>query len=171
MEPQVILVDDADNEIGVMDKLAAHREGRLHRAVSVFVFDTEGQLLLQKRAASKYHSGGLWSNTCCGHPLPGEGTTAAAHRRLKEEMGFDCELRPVYRFTYRVEFPDGMVEHEFDHVFVGRFSGVPRPDPSEAESWQWMDVSLVKGEMEMTPEKYTYWFRYCLAEVIKRTQS
>lgn len=169
MGPQVILVDENDQEIGTMAKLTAHREGRLHRAVSAFVFNQDGHLLLQQRAQEKYHSAGLWSNTCCGHPLPGETALAAMHRRLKEEMGFDCDLQEVHAFSYRVEFANGLIEHEFDHVFVGRFDGVPRPDPQEAIAWQWMALPVLEEEMRADPDKYTYWFRHSLKDVLARS--
>src|SRR5918997_6672888 len=130
MSEQVILVDEADREVGTGSKLEAHREGALHRAFSVFVFDRRGRLLLQKRAAGKYHSGGLWSNTCCGHPRPGEATAEAARRRLREEMNFDCELRAAFEFLYRAQFTNKLIEHEYDHVFVGEFGGVFVPDES-----------------------------------------
>src|SRR2546423_9920022 len=128
---QLILVDSSDREIGVGEKLETHREGRLHRAFSIFIFDGAGRLLLQKRAPTKYHSGGLWSNTACGHPRPGEETVAAAHRRLREEMGFDCELRAAFGFLYRAELRERLIEHEYDHVFVGEFRGAPAPDVAE----------------------------------------
>jgi len=120
----LVRVDEHDQEIGVVEKMSAHREGVLHRAFSVFVFDRSGRLLLQRRALDKYHSGGLWSNTCCSHPGPGERPIDAAHRRLEEEMGFDCPLTGGYAFTYRVDVGNGLVEHEFDHVFVGQCQSV-----------------------------------------------
>src|SRR5919205_4313288 len=124
---ELILVDAQDRELGVKEKLQAHVEGALHRAVSVFVFDGGGRLLLQKRAPTKYHSAGLWSNTACGHPRPGESTLAAARRRLREEMGFDCELREAFQFLYRAELDGELVEHEYDHVFVGVHDRDPAP--------------------------------------------
>lgn len=156
---QLILVDAHDREVGVREKMQAHVEGALHRAVSVFVFDAEKRLLLQKRARTKYHSGGLWSNTACGHPRPGETTAAAAHRRLREEMGFDCELRRVFGFLYRAEFDNRLVEHEYDHVFVGRFGGDPAPDASEVEAWRWLSMESLRLDLRERPHEYSYWLR------------
>ena len=163
---QVILVDEHDNEIGVEEKTAAHVNGKLHRAFSIFVFDSHGKLLLQKRAAHKYHSGDLWSNACCGHPRPGEGTEQAAHRRLKEEMGFDCELKNIHSFSYRTEFDNGLIEHEYDHVFVGRTDLQPQHDPSEVGDWKWVEPGWLTSDVKQHPERYTVWFRRCLDEVM-----
>lgn len=165
---QVILVDDHDNEIGVEEKTAAHVSGKLHRAFSIFVFDSRGRLLLQKRAAHKYHSGGLWSNTCCGHPRPGEDTETAAHRRLKEEMGFDCELKKIHSFVYRTAFTNGLNEHEYDHVLVGNADLLPKPDPSEVGDWKWIEPAWLTKDVQQHPEHYTFWFRHCLGEVMAR---
>jgi isopentenyl-diphosphate Delta-isomerase len=162
MSEQVILVDEHDRELGVGEKLQTHREGALHRAFSVFVFDSAGRLLLQKRAREKYHSGGLWSNTCCGHPRPGEATAAAARRRLFEEMSFDCDLRPAFGFLYRAELGGGMVEHEFDHVFFGRFDGEPAPDAREVEGWRWLTLDELREDLTGRPDDYSYWLRVAL---------
>ena len=159
---QLILVDESDRELGVGEKLEVHRAGALHRAFSVFVFDGRGRLLLQKRAAEKYHSAGLWSNTACGHPRPGEATRDAARRRLREEMGIDCELRRAFGFLYRAEFDNRLVEHEYDHVFVGRFDGVPAPDASEVEAWRWLSVRQLRWELKGRPEEYSYWLSVVL---------
>jgi isopentenyl-diphosphate Delta-isomerase len=153
----VVLVDGCDVPIGELEKLAAHREGLLHRAFSVFVVNAAGEILLQRRAGGKYHSGGLWSNTCCGHPRPGEDTRAAARRRLGEEMGFVCDLRPVHRFTYRALLEDGLIEHEVDHVFVGRHERDPTPDPEEVEGWRWMRPEILARELRSRPEAFTAW--------------
>lgn len=162
---RVVLVDDQDRRIGTADKLEAHRNPRLHRAFSVFVVNPSGELLLQRRARGKYHSGGLWSNTCCGHPRPGEDTGEAAHRRLREEMGIDCPLARAFSFTYRAKLEGGMEEHELDHVFVGRFRGDPRPDPAEAEAWRWAPLDEVRSDLDRHPEAYTAWFRIALPRV------
>lgn len=156
---QLILVDAEDRELGVSDKLQAHLTGALHRAFSIFVFDAQQRLLLQKRALMKYHSGGLWSNTVCGHPRPGESTLAAAHRRLVEEMGFDCELRLMFGFIYRAELSNQLIEHEYDHVFVGNFDGEPQPETLEVEAWRWMSMSELKADLRDHPEKYSYWLQ------------
>src|ERR671913_2483251 len=145
-QEEVILVDEHDRVVGAGEKLRAHREGALHRAFSVFVFDAGGRLLLQKRAREKYHSGGLWSNTACGHPRPGEPTATAARRRLREEMSLDCELREAFEFVYRAELDGALVEHEYDHVFVGTHEGDPAPDPSEVAGWRWVTMGeLLRG--------------------------
>lgn len=154
---QLILVDANDRELGVGEKLQVHLEGSLHRAFSVFVFDRERRLLLQKRAGTKYHSGSLWSNTACGHPRPGEATPDAARRRLREEMGFDCELRRAFSFLYRAELNNRLIEHEYDHVFIGEFDGNPAPDASEVEDWRWMSMEQLRDDIRRYPDKYTYW--------------
>jgi len=159
---QLILVDSEDRELGVGEKLQVHREGALHRAFSVFVFDHKKRLLLQKRAQTKYHSAGLWSNTACGHPRPGEATLAAAHRRLREEMGFDCELRRVFGFVYREEMGNGLIEHEYDHVFVGEFNGTPVPDSTEVEEWYWIDFEHLKLALSEKPEEYSCWLHVAI---------
>ena len=164
----VILVDEHDREIGTMDKLEAHRQGKLHRAFSIFIFHPDGRMLLQRRAATKYHSGGLWSNACCSHPRPGESIEEGAHRRLKEELGFDCDLREVHSFTYRVPFPNGLTEHEYDHVLIGVSDEMPKPDPEEADDWLWLGVPEVRKELKTNPGSYTYWLKRAFDEVIKR---
>jgi isopentenyl-diphosphate Delta-isomerase len=156
---RVILVDERNREVGADEKLRAHRAGALHRAFSVFVFDAGGRLLLQRRAREKYHSGGLWSNTACGHPRPGEATEAAARRRLREEMGFECELRRAFDFVYRAELGGGLVEHEYDEVFVGEFAGEPAPDPSEVEAWRWVSMSELRRDLREEPARYTFWLK------------
>ncbi|KPJ94628.1 MAG: isopentenyl-diphosphate delta-isomerase [Gemmatimonas sp. SG8_17] len=170
MEELVVLVDDADRELGCEEKLAAHRSGALHRAFSTFVTNRSGQLLLQRRAATKYHSPRLWSNTCCGHPRPGESIEAAAHRRLREEMGFDCSLTVSFSFTYRAELGGGMVEHEIDHVLVGQFNGDPVANPEEVEAWRWIDKAELAAEIAAHPHRYTAWLGIAL-EQLKRRES
>lgn len=167
-EELVVLVDQADREIGTAEKLAAHRDGTLHRAFSVFVFDARGRVLLQRRAPGKYHSGGLWSNSCCGHSRPGEAVIDAARRRLREEMGFDCALEPAGAFTYRASLDHGLIEHEYDHVFVGRFDGDPAPDPAEVAEWQWMAVSELMVALDRDERNYTVWLKPALARAVVR---
>jgi isopentenyl-diphosphate delta-isomerase len=157
----VVLVDERDRTVGSEEKLRAHRDGRLHRAFSIFVFNARQELLLQRRAASKYHSGGLWSNTCCGHPRPGEKTNAAARRRLGEEMGFACDLRESFSFLYRAELDDSLIEHEVDHVLIGGFSGKPCPDPNEVAEFQWLSLDKLHRDIEARPRAFTWWL--CVA--------
>ena len=162
MEERVILVNTLDEVVGFGEKMRTHAEGALHRAFSVFTFNARGELLLQRRALPKYHSGGLWSNTACGHPRPGETTAGAARRRLREEMGLESELEEAFGFIYRVRFDDGLHEHEFDHVFAGRFDGSPSPDPEEVCEWRWVDLPTLRADVAASPESYTHWFRLCL---------
>lgn len=164
----LIAVDVDDRQTGVVEKMAAHRDGVLHRAFSIFIFDGTNRLLLQKRAAGKYHSGGLWSNTCCGHPTAGESLIGAAHRRLREEMGFDCPLRVVFGFVYRAVLDSGLVENEFDHVAIGRFHGVPAPDSREVDGWRWEPMSAVRLQLAENPEAFTAWFGIALDGLLAR---
>lgn len=158
-EEKVILVNERDEMIGVENKTRAHRLGALHRAFSVFILNADGQLLLQKRAQTKYHSKGLWSNTCCGHPRPGEAVEQASRRRLWEEMGFDSDLRKLFAFIYSANVDEELIEHEYDHILVGWFDGTPQPDPDEVAEWKWADLRSLSGDIEARPESYTYWFR------------
>lgn len=161
----LILVDRDDVQIGFDQKMPVHRRGALHRAFSILVFDAEARLLLQRRAQDKYHSAGLWSNSCCGHPRHGEETDAAAHRRLREEMGFDCDLREVSAFYYRAAVSDDLIEHEYDHLYVGAFVGEPRADPGEVSEWEWMDIGDVLAGMSKRPNDFTVWFRAILTQI------
>ncbi|MBQ1275997.1 MAG: isopentenyl-diphosphate Delta-isomerase [Flavobacteriales bacterium] len=162
---QVILVDENDKEMGVAEKLSAHRDGgHLHRAFSVLVFDEGGRLMLQRRAWDKYHSQGLWTNTCCSHPYPGEKTIDAAHRRLREEMGFDTVLEHKFEFVYRATLDTGLTEYEYDHVYVGRYDGVPQCNPDEVAQWKWIDMDDLMQDMSSNPESYTVWFHVIMKE-------
>ncbi|HEX9649031.1 MAG TPA: isopentenyl-diphosphate Delta-isomerase [Cyclobacteriaceae bacterium] len=163
---EVILVDKKDQVVGSMEKLEAHKKGVLHRAFSVFIFNSAGQLLLQKRALKKYHSGGLWSNTCCSHPRPGEDTRDAAARRLQEEMGLTSRLKKAFSFQYKVKFENGLTENEFDHVFVGLCEVDPNPDPREVADWKFIDMDFVLRDSVNQPEQYTYWFRKSISKVL-----
>lgn len=156
---EVILVDADDVAIGTMGKLEAHRLGLRHRALSVALRDGAGQLLLQRRAAGKYHSGGLWTNTCCSHPRPGEDIVDAAVRRLGEEMGIVCPLAFCFATHYRAPVSNGLIEDEIVHVFVGHFDGAPHPDPAEVEGWRWMAPAEVKAALDARPDDFTVWFR------------
>ncbi|MBI4181940.1 MAG: isopentenyl-diphosphate Delta-isomerase [Candidatus Aenigmarchaeota archaeon] len=166
MDERVILVDAQDGEIGTAEKLQAHREARLHRAFSVYIFNPQGDMLLQQRALGKYHTPGLWTNACCSHPRPGEDVEAAAHRRLRQEMGFDVPLRKAFAFTYQAPFANGLTEHEYDHVFLGTFSGQPQPNPAEAAGCRWAPPGEVLQDLQQHPERYTPWFRIALERVI-----
>ncbi len=165
MREHVILVDENDKETGVMEKMEAHEKGVLHRAFSIFVFNKDNKLILHRRALSKYHSPGLWTNTCCSHPRAGECTDDAVHRRLIEEMGFDTELEEIFSFTYKSEVGQGLTEHEFDHVFAGVYDGKINANPEEVDSWKLMDMDDIKSEMQTHPELYTVWFRIAFERV------
>lgn len=165
-QEQVVLVSELDEIVGKAHKLEVHRTGQLHRAFSVLVLDDRGRVLLQRRAAMKYHSPRLWSNTCCGHPRPGERTADAAERRLREEMGISCELVPVRKFTYRADLGAGLVEHEIDHVFIGRTTEAPRPDSAEVEAWRWLDTDELRMWLKLRPENFTAWFPAVFASLV-----
>ncbi len=165
MEEYVILVDEQDTPIGLMEKQAAHVTPHLHRAFSVFVFNSKGELLLQQRALSKYLSPGLWTNTCCSHPRDGETVTEAASRRLMEEMGMQCEPREVYTFIYKAPVGQGLTEHEFDHVLIGRSDAIPNINAEEVASWKYMNLNDLKKDIELHPELYTEWFKITFEEM------
>lgn len=167
MKEELILVNENDEAIGVEEKIKAHVIGALHRAFSIFIFNSAGQLLLQKRTTTKYHSKGLWSNTCCGHPRPGESIKVASRRRLGEEMGFDCNVREVFEFIYQAKLDDGLVEHEYDHVLAGRFDGIPKPNQDEVGGWKWVDLMTLRLDMQKHPGRYTYWFRISIDELCR----
>ena len=161
-EELLILVDENDKQIGVSEKLEAHIKGLLHRAFSIFIFNSKGELILQKRAKEKYHSGGLWTNTCCGHPLNGESIDDAAKRRLKEEMNIETELHSFLSFKYRTIFENGLIENEYDHTFYGITDQLPEPDPSEAEEWKYIEPHKLIGEVKNFPGNYTSWLKICI---------
>jgi len=158
---EIILVDEKDNEIGRGEKLKVHREGKLHRAFSIFIFNSKGEMLIQQRAKTKYHSANLWSNTCCSHPKPNETLEKATQRRLKEEMEIQCDLKELFSFIYRVNLGN-LIEHEFNHVFVGKFDGNPKPNREEVQDWKWITVKDLKKDIKENPEKYSYWFKIIL---------
>ena len=159
MEEQVVLVDEKDNPIGLMEKMEAHEKALLHRAFSVFIFNKKGELMLQQRAASKYHSPLLWTNTCCSHQRDGETNLEAGKRRLEEEMGFVTEIKEVFSFIYKAPFDNGLTEHELDHVMVGSYEDAPNINKDEVESYKWMTLEDVKSDIENNPEIYTAWFK------------
>ncbi|OSY88357.1 isopentenyl-diphosphate delta-isomerase [Tenacibaculum holothuriorum] len=164
MVEQVILVDEKDNPIGLMEKIEAHEKALLHRAFSVFVFNSKGELMLQQRAAHKYHSPLLWTNTCCSHQRDGETSLEAGGRRLSEEMGFTCDLEEVFWFIYKAPFDNGLTEHELDHVMVGKYEDNPVINPDEVEDYKWMPLEAVKNDIEAQPEIYTEWFKIIFKE-------
>lgn len=159
IEEQVILVNDQDEQIGLMPKMEAHKKGVLHRAFSVFIFNSKNELMLQQRAAHKYHSPLLWTNTCCSHQRDGETNIEAGTRRLSEEMGFTTALKEVTTFIYKAPFDNGLTEHEFDHVMTGFYEMDPVINKEEVEAWKWMPVEAVKSNIESNPEIYTAWFK------------
>ncbi|MEC5320833.1 isopentenyl-diphosphate Delta-isomerase [Brenneria populi subsp. brevivirga] len=161
----VILVDENDRPTGTMEKLAAHEKGVLHRAVTVYIFNSRRQLLLQRRAEGKYHCGGLWSNTCCGHPLPGEETPEAARRRLYQEMGLRCPLTPMFTLTYRLPLENGLIEHEVGHVYFGLTDDPPQADPEEAAGFQYLSLQQIGRRIAAAPQAFTPWFRLTFARI------
>lgn len=166
MNDQVILVDRNDVQIGTMSKLDVHQKGWLHRAFSIFIFNSEGEMLLQQRALDKYHSAGLWSNTCCSHPSPGEVMDVAAQRRLAEEMGISCKIVPAFSFTYKANFKNGLIEHEFDHVYIGVSDEVPILNRAEVNDWKYIQVSVLVDDIKKNPSQYSEWLKECLEKVI-----
>ncbi len=161
----VILVDENDNELGTMEKLEAHRKSKLHRAISVFIVNSRGEWLLQRRAMNKYHTAGLWSNTCCSHPFPGENNLDAANRRLREEMGLQTQLKEIFHFIYREKLNDNFTEYELDHVFLGLSNDNPNIDPNEVLEWKRIPYKELIKDINRNPEKYTVWFRKLYAQV------
>ena len=163
----IILVDRNDNEIGSGEKMAVHLEGKLHRAFSIFIFNSQGEMMLQQRASTKYHSPGLWTNTCCSHPRPGEVLEKAAKRRLKEEMGFECELEEVLSFIYKAKVEE-LTEHEFDHVFIGKFNQEPVLNKEEADNWKWIEPKKLAEDVIKNPKQYTCWFKIILTKMLNK---
>ena len=162
---QVILVNEQDVEAGTMEKMEAHKKGLLHRAFSIFIFNSKGEMLLQQRAISKYHSGGLWTNSCCSHPRPGEDTMAAAQRRLQEEMGFTTRLEKIFDLTYRADFNNGLTEYEFDHIFTGEHDGAIDFDQHEAMDYCYKSLEEVSHSLRQQPQKFTQWFQLAFPKI------
>ena len=171
MMEEVILVDEQDQPIGLMEKQAAHINPHLHRAFSIFLFNSKGELLMQQRALSKYHSPGLWTNTCCSHPRAGETLDDATSRRLMEEMGMTCEMHEVYTFIYKAPVGEGLTEHEFDHVFIGQSDDIPVVNHEEVESWKYMSIIDLKDDIQHHPEQYTEWFKITFEEMLHHAKS
>ena len=164
---QVILVDENDVPRGTMEKMEAHKKGELHRAFSIFVFNSKGELLLQRRAMDKYHSGGLWTNTCCSHPQPEENLQESAHKRLHEEMGFSCTLEKVFHFIYKAELDNELTEHELDHVFIGYYNENPKINSREVAEWKYMSINEIQQNIKLNPELYTAWFKIVFVKVLE----
>ena len=162
---KVILVDENDNPLGEIEKIEAHKKALLHRAFSIFIFNDRDELMLQQRAAHKYHSPELWTNTCCSHPKPGETLSEAAHRRLPQEMGFDCKMEKIFDFIYKAKLDKDLTEHEFDHVFFGRYNKSPHINREETGKWKWMKMEDIDDDMKTQPENYTVWFRLAFQKV------
>jgi isopentenyl-diphosphate delta-isomerase len=161
----VILVDEQDREVGEAEKMQTHKFGLLHRAFSVLIYNTKGEMLLQQRAATKYHSAGLWSNACCGHPRPGEKIEDAARRRLKEELGFNCSLKFSFKFIYKAYFENSLKEHELDHVFTGIYDSEVLPDKNEVQAYRWVSMENLKNEIIENHSSFSVWFQKIIAEL------
>lgn len=164
MEEKIILVNSSDEALGLMEKMEAHRRALLHRAFSVFVFNNQGEMMLQQRALNKYHSGGLWTNTCCSHPRDGESVEEAGTRRLREEMGFETALNYGFYFIYKAELEHGLTEHELDHVLIGFYDGLPKINPEEVAAWKWLAFDDLLEDLEKHPEHYTAWFKIIMKD-------
>ncbi|MBV7441912.1 isopentenyl-diphosphate Delta-isomerase [Weeksellaceae bacterium TAE3-ERU29] len=165
-EEKVVLIDEKDSVLGLMEKMEAHIKGELHRAFSVFVFNDKGETLIQKRALEKYHSPGLWTNTCCSHPRENETYLDAAKRRIQEEMGFICPLEFQFSFIYKADVGGGLIEHELDHVFTGKFNGIPKLNPEEVCDYKWISMPDLETDVKNNPQNYTEWFKIILKEYI-----
>lgn len=161
----VILVDENDRPLGTMEKMEVHQKALLHRAFSIFIFNSNNEMLLQQRAKNKYHSAGLWTNACCSHPAPGSTTLLAARQRLREEMGFDTILQKAFDFIYEAPFDNGLTEHEFDHVYIGRYDGVVSPDEAEVSAFCFKSLTEIERDLRLFPEKYTAWFKIAFPRV------
>jgi isopentenyl-diphosphate Delta-isomerase len=166
----IALVDENDTVYGYRDKSDVHMKGLLHRAFSIFIFNDENKILLQRRAMEKYHSAGLWTNTCCSHQVLGEDFQTTIHRRLVEEMGFDCDLKKSFSFQYYVELNNGMIENEMDHVYIGRFNGIPKPSAHEVSDWKWASVSEIEKQLNTNRQEFTYWFEPAFRKILQKVE-
>lgn len=164
MSEHILTVDEQDIETGYMEKMEVHKKGVLHRAFSVMIFNDKGEMLLQKRAKRKYHSPGLWSNSCCSHQRKGETLAEAVTRRIREELGISCDCKEVFQFKYMAEFDNGLIEHELDHVFIGQYNGIVFPNEEEVEEIRWVSYDRLRKEMREHPEYFTYWFQILLKQ-------
>ncbi|MBP6455907.1 MAG: isopentenyl-diphosphate Delta-isomerase [Chitinophagaceae bacterium] len=169
MNQNLILVNDVDEEIGIMEKIDAHLIGLKHRAFSIFIFNSKNQLLIQQRASSKYHSENLWANTCCGHPLQNENTIEAAQKRLQEEFGFTSELKPIFSFSYKEKIKH-LIENEFDHVFIGFSDQKPQPNPEEIQDYKYIDLNELKNDVEKNPINYASWFKIIMTTYLSKIE-
>lgn len=169
---QIILVDENDRPVGFEEKIRAHEQGgKLHRAFSIFIFDSKGRMLLQLRSVKKHHFGGLWTNSVCSHPRKGESLEDAVHRRLKDEFGFDTGLKEMFSFVYKaLDDKSGLTEYELDHVFFGKYDGTPRPNPSEIDEFKWVTAEELRADMRNNPDSYTPWFRIAAEKVLERLE-
>lgn len=166
-EENLVLVDENDEVLGYAPKMLVHQRGNLHRAFSVLIFNSKNEMLIHQRANHKYHSSNLWTNACCSHPREGEKLEEAVHRRLKEEMGFDCNVRFAYKFIYKAELENGLIEHELDHVFIGEYNESFTPNPDEVSDFKWVPLSFLRNDIVTSPQKYTHWFRIIVTEHLK----
>ncbi|MBO7134288.1 MAG: isopentenyl-diphosphate Delta-isomerase [Bacteroidales bacterium] len=162
----IATVSQSDRITGYAPKLLVHQQGLLHRAFSIVVFNDKGEMLMQRRATTKYHSGGLWTNTCCSHLVEGKDMETYMHERLQHEMGFDCELKFAFTFHYTANFDNGLTENEIDHIYIGIWNGTPLPNPAEADDYRWESPDNIKSEMKLHPEMFTVWFR----EIMERME-
>ncbi len=160
----VILVNKNNKRIGIEEKIKVHKEGKLHRAFSIFIFNSKGELLIQQRAKTKYHSGNLWSNSVCSHPKPNETYLQATHRRLKEEMGFDCKLKKLFCFVYNADFQNGLIENEYDCVFIGKYDGKIKPSKKEVQNCKWVSLKDLKEDIRKNHDKYSVWLKIIIAK-------
>lgn len=165
MKEEVILVDKNNRKVGTEEKIKAHKEGKLHRAFSIFIFNSKEELLIQQRTKTKYHSGGLWSNSVCSHPRPGETYLLAKHRRLKEEMDFDCKLKKLFCFLYNAVFKNGLIENEYNCIFIGKFDGKPQPNKKEIMDYKWISIKELEQDILKYPNKYTVWLKIALKRI------
>jgi len=166
MKEEVILVNENDEQLGTMEKMEAHEKGVLHRAFSIFIFNSRNEMLLQRRALSKYHSAGLWTNSCCSHPRPGENLLEAAQRRLQEEMGLRCELNHCFSFIYKASFANGLTEHELDHIYIGYTDTLPTINKDEVDEYKYVSLEELKKNIQVNPERYTEWFKISIDKVL-----
>ncbi|MFA8300172.1 MAG: isopentenyl-diphosphate Delta-isomerase [Hyphomicrobiales bacterium] len=162
----VVLVDNNDNDLGQMEKMEAHIKGILHRAFSIFILNSRNEMLIHKRALTKYHSPGLWTNACCSHPRKNENVLDAGHRRLQEEMGFDCNIKEIFTFIYKADVGDGLIEHEYDHVLFGLSDIIPNINPDEVDSYKYVDINKLSTDIKLNPQNYTEWFKIAYKEFL-----